>query len=337
MLVAPRWRRSDASRLAAAGRFAAGGMTGDPSARCDAPRCTTGTSRSAPSSPTSAAGRCRSSTPAAVSSRSTPPCARRSASSTSATSARPSSAGPGAAAYVNACLTNDLGRIAPGPGAVHAVLRRRDRWRRRRPDRLPARRRRGLPGPERRQHRRGRTPAGGRRRRTASTVDRPARGATRVLAVQGPRSDEVLERARAADRPRLHVVRRRPTATVRRSSVCRTGYTGERGYELVRAGDAAGALWDALLAAGEPHGHAGRAGSAPATRCAPRWATRCTGRTSRLDDHAGAGPARLGGRLEEAGRSGAGRRCSPRRRPARRGPARPRRARPRASRGRTCR
>ena len=56
-------------------------------------------------------------------------------------------------------LTNDLGRIAPGQGAVHAVLRRRDRRHRRRPDRLPARRRRGLPDPERREHRRGAAPA----------------------------------------------------------------------------------------------------------------------------------------------------------------------------------
>ena len=37
-----------------------------------------------------------------------------SGSSTSATSARRSSSGPGAAAYVNATLTNDLGRIKPG-------------------------------------------------------------------------------------------------------------------------------------------------------------------------------------------------------------------------------
>jgi aminomethyltransferase len=36
--------------------------------------------------------------------------------------------------------------------------------------------------------------------------------------------------------------------------VCRTGYTGERGYELVAPSEAAGALWDALLAAGEPFG-----------------------------------------------------------------------------------
>jgi aminomethyltransferase len=35
-------------------------------------------------------------------------------------------------------------------------------------------------------------------------------------------------------------------------TVCRTGYTGEHGYELLVAADGAAALWDALLAAGEP-------------------------------------------------------------------------------------
>jgi aminomethyltransferase len=36
--------------------------------------------------------------------------------------------------------------------------------------------------------------------------------------------------------------------------VCRTGYTGERGYELIVSNDAAGELWDDLLAAGEDLG-----------------------------------------------------------------------------------
>jgi aminomethyltransferase len=37
-------------------------------------------------------------------------------------------------------------------------------------------------------------------------------------------------------------------------TVCRTGYTGEHGYELLVAAERAGELWDALLAAGEPEG-----------------------------------------------------------------------------------
>ena len=36
--------------------------------------------------------------------------------------------------------------------------------------------------------------------------------------------------------------------------VCRTGYTGERGYELIASNDVAVALWDALMAAGEEYG-----------------------------------------------------------------------------------
>jgi aminomethyltransferase len=36
--------------------------------------------------------------------------------------------------------------------------------------------------------------------------------------------------------------------------VCRTGYTGERGYELIASNDVAAPLWDALMAAGEEHG-----------------------------------------------------------------------------------
>lgn len=37
-------------------------------------------------------------------------------------------------------------------------------------------------------------------------------------------------------------------------TVCRTGYTGERGYELVVPAADAGAVWDAVLAAGAPFG-----------------------------------------------------------------------------------
>ena len=37
-------------------------------------------------------------------------------------------------------------------------------------------------------------------------------------------------------------------------TVCRTGYTGERGYELVAPSTAAEELWDRVLAAGEPYG-----------------------------------------------------------------------------------
>ena len=163
--------------------------------------------------------------------------------------------GPGAAAHVNATLTNDLGRISPGQaqytlccddatgGIVddliayyhddeHVLL---------------------VPNA-------ANTAEVVRRLREAApegvqVVDHHTEYA--VLALQGRRSDAVLttvglpvghdymtfvEATWSADGSNVGVV------------VCRTGYTGERGYELVVSADAAGPLWDALLAAGEEHG-----------------------------------------------------------------------------------
>lgn len=74
-----------------------------------------------------------------------------------------------------------------------------------------------------------------------------------VLAVQGPLSDEVL---RGLALPVDHEYMSFTTGTVAGAelTVCRTGYTGERGYELVVAAEAAPAVWDAVMAAGEKHG-----------------------------------------------------------------------------------
>ena len=74
-----------------------------------------------------------------------------------------------------------------------------------------------------------------------------------ILAVQGTRSDEVLE---AVGLPTGHDYMSFVEATFDGEAVvvCRTGYTGERGYELVAPNAAAGALWDALMTAGEPFG-----------------------------------------------------------------------------------
>jgi glycine cleavage system T protein (aminomethyltransferase) len=155
--------------------------------------------------------------------------------------------GPGAAAYVNATLTNDLGRIAPGKaqytlccddatgGIVddliayfhddeHVLL---------------------VPNAA----------------NTAEVVRRLAESAPdgvkvvnhhhdyAVLAVQGARSDEVLDRVGL---PTGHDYMSFVEAEYQDSGVvvCRTGYTGERGYELIAFNDVAGALWDALTAAG---------------------------------------------------------------------------------------
>jgi len=77
-----------------------------------------------------------------------------------------------------------------------------------------------------------------------------------ILAVQGPRSLAALQAALAAlggdldptDVPYLGIVE--AAAAGGRVLVCRTGYTGEVGAELVVPAGVAGAVWDALLAAG---------------------------------------------------------------------------------------
>ena len=164
--------------------------------------------------------------------------------------------GPGAAAYVNATLSNDLAKIHPGKaqytlccddatgGIVddlivyfhndeHLLL---------------------VPNAA----------------NTAEVVRRLAESAPdgvhvanhheeyAVLAVQGTKSDEVLARVGLPVGHEYMSFVEAPlpggggegTGVV----VCRTGYTGERGYELIVANEAAGVLWDALMAAGEEYG-----------------------------------------------------------------------------------
>jgi len=73
-----------------------------------------------------------------------------------------------------------------------------------------------------------------------------------VLAVQGTLSDEVLA---SIGLPVGHDYMRFEVANLDgvELTVCRTGYTGERGYELVCPAESAGALWDAVLAAGQQY------------------------------------------------------------------------------------
>ncbi|WP_148575031.1 glycine cleavage system aminomethyltransferase GcvT [Nocardioides caldifontis] len=71
-----------------------------------------------------------------------------------------------------------------------------------------------------------------------------------VLAVQGPRSDAVLERL-GLPTGHGYMSFATPSYDGAEVVVCRTGYTGERGYELLVSSAGAGPLWDALLAAGE--------------------------------------------------------------------------------------
>jgi aminomethyltransferase len=151
--------------------------------------------------------------------------------------------GPGAAEVVNAVFTADLGKIAPGQaqytlcctesgGVVDDVIVY-------------------LVGPHEvlavpnaanaatvAQILRDAAPAG------VAVTDRHRDVA--VLAVQGPRSAAVVEEV-TGPVTALEYMSFADLAGIR---VCRTGYTGERGYELlVPAGDA-GRAWDALVAAG---------------------------------------------------------------------------------------
>jgi aminomethyltransferase len=74
-----------------------------------------------------------------------------------------------------------------------------------------------------------------------------------VIAVQGTHSDEVLSKVGL---PAGHDYMSFVEAKVEGVDVvvCRTGYTGERGYELIGHNDAATHVWDALTQAGEEFG-----------------------------------------------------------------------------------
>ena len=76
-----------------------------------------------------------------------------------------------------------------------------------------------------------------------------------ALALQGPRSRDILQRISSEDLKSLGFFRLARTElggvpTI----VTRTGYTGDLGYELWVASDAAEKLWDALFDAGEDYG-----------------------------------------------------------------------------------
>ena len=157
--------------------------------------------------------------------------------------------GPGAAAYVNAALTNDLSRIAPGQaqytlccdesgGVVDDLIA----YLRSEQEVLLVPNAANTAEVVRRLQ--AHAPAG------VEVVDQHERYG--VLAVQGSRSDEVLE---ALGLPVGHDYMSFVDSTWLGSPVvvCRTGYTGERGYELLPDWDAAGDLWDALLDAAAPY------------------------------------------------------------------------------------
>jgi aminomethyltransferase len=158
--------------------------------------------------------------------------------------------GPGAAAFVNRCLTADLDKIGSGQ-AQYTLICAEDggvvddliAYRHSDDDVFLI-------------------PNASNNARVVSLLTAAAPAAVQVtdrhrdfvvLAVQGPRADEVLAAARL---PCGHAYMSFVTTEFDGVpvTVCRTGYTGERGYELVAPAAVAGGLWDTVVEAGEPLG-----------------------------------------------------------------------------------
>ena len=163
--------------------------------------------------------------------------------------------GPGAAAFVNSCLTADLGRIAPGQaqytmccnadgGVIDdliAYLVSDDEV-----FLIPNAANTAAVVQALRQV----APAG------IEIIDQHRDFA--VLAVQGPASDDIMA-ALGLPSDLDYMCWRDAELDGRPIRVCRTGYTGERGYELVPAWDDAPTVWSALtheagLRGGRPAG-----------------------------------------------------------------------------------
>ncbi len=154
--------------------------------------------------------------------------------------------GAGAAAFVNSCLTNDLGRIEPGKaqytlccdesgGVVDDLIAYLYG-----PDDVFL-----IPNA-------ANTAEVVRRLEAAAPDGITVTGLHRdfaILAVQGPRSAAALD---TLGLPTEHDYMSFTDATLSGAPlvVCRTGYTGEHGYELVIPWDVATTVWDALIEAG---------------------------------------------------------------------------------------
>jgi glycine cleavage system T protein (aminomethyltransferase) len=161
--------------------------------------------------------------------------------------------GPGAAEFVNACLTNDLSRIGAGQAQyTMCCLPDGDQHAGGVVDDLIV----YLHGPDDvllvpnaanaadvLARLSAQAPAG------VTVTDRHTEIA--VLALQGPRSADVLARVGLPAGLAYMSFAGAPGAGGEEVTVCRTGYTGEHGYELLVDAGRAGELWDALLAAGE--------------------------------------------------------------------------------------
>ena len=222
--------------------------------------------------------------------------------------------GPGAARVRQLRAHQRPGPHRAGQGAIHAVLHR-IRRRHRRPDRLLRRRRRDLPGAQRRQHRRGGRRAAG--RRAGRSDDHQRAPLLRRAGGAGAAIDRGARRAGAADRHGLHGLRRR---RVRRRAGAGVPHRLHRRARL-RTAAAVGVArpWcSTRWWRRSPTPAASRPAWAPATRCAPRWAIRCTGTNCRWTSRR-CRPAAAGRSAGRRTRSSAATRCWPRRRPGRGG------------------
>src|SRR3954466_12324953 len=165
--------------------------------------------------------------------------------------------GPGAAAFVDSCLTNDLSRIGPGQaqytlcclpdgdpqagGVVDDLIVYLHG-----PDDVLL-----VPNAANAAEVLGRlaeaAPAG------VTVTDRHADVA--VLAVQGPRSLQVLQLlGLPGELSYMSFVTGTGAHGAAEVTVCRTGYTGEHGYELLGDAERAGELWDVVLECGQDLG-----------------------------------------------------------------------------------
>ncbi|CUR55701.1 Aminomethyltransferase [metagenome] len=158
--------------------------------------------------------------------------------------------GPGAAAYLNSTLSNDLGRIAPGKAQYTLCC---DEQTGGIVDDLIA----YLQDDERVLLIPNAANTAEVERRLEAEAPEGVKVANHhteyaVLALQGPKSDEVLT---ALGLPAGHDYMTFVEAEFADTGVviCRSGYSGERGYELIVRNAVAGDLWDALLAAGQEH------------------------------------------------------------------------------------
>lgn len=157
--------------------------------------------------------------------------------------------GPGAAEFVNATLTNDLGKVAPGKAQYTlccdesgGILDDLITYYRSAEELFLVPNAANTSGVV--QRLRNEAPDG------VEVIDQHHDLA--VLAVQGPRSADVLA---ALDLPTDHDFMSFVDAALSGTTavVCRSGYTGERGYELIVPNEAAAPVWDALLEAGASH------------------------------------------------------------------------------------